>query len=217
MTFIRYLLAISLLCAPLSAYAKQDEEARRAILALRSQLKHSDMLRDTLWQHVQSLQNELRTLRAQIEEMHFHQQRQQMHARENDAIGVSPQVGDPKEQQDYDNALDFFRSGQYQNAAKDLSVFVTQYPHSLLIPSALFYEGSSRYATKDYAGAIATLERLVAHYPNVEQAPEALLVIAGSLLELNQLPQSKETLQLLLSRYPNTAAAETAKERLQLY
>lgn len=212
---IALVLSTLLLGATHPAMAAEDEDARRAILELRSQLKQSDMLRNNLASQVQQLQNELRQIRGQLETLGNNTQ--QLDARANDDIGPSAQVGDPVEQRAYDSALDLFRAGNYTAAAKALANFSSAYPNSVLAPSALFYEGSSRYASRDFKGAIQTLDKMIRAYSKDEKAGDALLVIAGSQLELNNIKASKATLQRTIKDYPGTPAADTAKERLKLY
>ena len=48
--------------------------------------------------------------------------------------------------------MDLFRKGQYKDAAESLAAFTALYPNSQLAPSAQFYQGSSRYALKDFKG-----------------------------------------------------------------
>lgn len=212
---ITLILSAALLAVIKPAFALEDEEARRAILELRSQLKQSNMLRNNLAAQVQQLQNELRQIRGQLEFLGSNTQ--QLDARANDEIGLSTQVGDPVEQRAYDTALDLFRSGNYVAAARALASFTVAYPSSILTPSALFYEGSSRYASRDFKGAIQTLDKMIRAYAKDEKAGDALLVIAGSQLELNNIKASKATLQRTIRDYPGTPAADTAKERLKLY
>ncbi|NOL51914.1 tol-pal system protein YbgF [Pelistega suis] len=214
---IALLLSGAFLSLAQPAFAQEDEQARRAILELRSQLKQSDMVRNDLASQVQQLQNELRQLRGQLESLGNVGQTQVLEARANDDIGPSAQVGDPAEQRAYDAALDLFRAGDYAASSKALANFTASYPASPLAPSALFYEGSSRYANRDFQGSIKTLNEMLASYPKDPKAGDALLVIAGSQLELNNVAGSKATLERTIKEYPGTPAADTAKERLALY
>ncbi|MCC3264419.1 tetratricopeptide repeat protein, partial [Paenibacillus polymyxa] len=70
-------------------------------------------------------------------------------------------AGDPQEQTAYDGAMDLFRKGQYKEAAESLAAFTALYPNSQLAPSAQFYQGSSRYALKDFKGTIEQLNAMV--------------------------------------------------------
>jgi TolA-binding protein len=76
--------------------------------------------------------------------------------------------------------------------------------------------GSSRFASKDFKGAITTLEVMVKRYPRETRAPDALLLIAGSQIELNNRPAAKATLQRIVQEYKGTPAADTAAKRIPL-
>ena len=125
-------------------------------------------------------------------------------------------AGDPQEQAAYDGAIDLFRKGQYKEASESFAAFTALYPASQLAPSAQFYLGSSRYALKDFKGAIEQLTSMVQKAPDNARAPDALLVIAGSQIELNNRAGAKTTLQRIVRDYPSAPAAGTAKSRLQL-
>ena len=93
---------------------------------------------------------------------------------------------------------------------------MTLYPDSTLTPTAQFYLGSSRYALKDFKGAIATLQGMVQKYPTQQRAPDALLMVAASQIELNNRAGAKVTLQRIVKDYKGTPAADTAAKRLPL-
>ncbi len=201
------------------AYAFEDEDARRAILDLRSQLRQSQQNNITLSNKINDLQQQITQLRGNIETAN-HQMRMAQQSNQDQAnpdVPPSPQVGDPNEQQAYDSALDLFRQGNYAEASTALNRFAQQYPNSPLAPSARFYEGSSRYANKDFNGSIQGLQAMVAAYPRDPKAGDALLVIAGSQVELNNIAGAKATLQRVVQEYPNTPASDTAKNRLELF
>ena len=101
-------------------------------------------------------------------------------------------------------------------SSESLAAFTALYPASQLAPSAPFYLGSSRYALKDFKGAIEQLNAMVQKAPDNARAPDALLVIAGSQIEMNNRAGAKTTLQRIVRDYPTTPAANTAKSRLQL-
>lgn len=221
---LRYLtLATSLCLATLAApaHAFSDDEARRAILDLRQQIQtqneQNTRARLQLADQLQSLQQEIAQLRDQLEMVSRQQPNSQGGAGQqhpNNPQGV--EVGDPQEQAAYDGATDLYRKGQYKEAAESFAAFTALYPNSQLAPTAQFYLGSSRYATRDFKGAIEQLSALVQKSPDNPRAPDALLVIAGSQLELNNRAGAKTTLQRIVRDYPQAPAANTAKSRLQL-
>ncbi len=211
-------LALAALTAP--AHAFSDDEARKAILDLRQQVQQqneqSQRAKLQLADQIQALQQEVAQLRDQLELV----SRQQPSAKPGAAPGGSnppgASAGDPQEQAAYDGAMDLFRKGEYKEAAESLAAFTALYPNSQLAPSAQFYQGSSRYALKDFKGTIEQLNAMVQKSPDNARAPDALLIIAGSQIELNNRAGAKTTLQRIVRDYPTTPAASTAKSRLQL-
>ena len=180
---------------------QQNEQNQRARLQLADQ--------------IQALQQEVAQLRDQLE-LVSRQQPGARAARGGSANPPGANAGDPQEQAAYDGAIDLFRKGQYKEASESFAAFTALYPASQLAPSAQFYLGSSRYALKDFKGAIEQLTSMVQKAPDNARAPDALLVIAGSQIELNNRAGAKTTLQRIVRDYPSAPAAGTAKSRLQL-
>ncbi|OZI62220.1 tol-pal system protein YbgF [Bordetella genomosp. 11] len=210
-------IAFAALSSPAHAFA--DDDARKAILELRQQIQQMRQIgensRMQLADQIQSLQQQVTELRNQIEQaMHQSVPRAPANGTQSDTGGAT--AGDPQEQSTYDGAIDLFRKGQYKEAADGLTAFLALYPNSQLSPTAQFYLGSSKYATKDYKGAIDQLQNMVKSAPDNPRAPDALLVIAGSQIEMNNRAGAKATLQRIVKDYPGTPAADTAKNRLQL-
>ncbi|WP_028357588.1 tol-pal system protein YbgF [Brackiella oedipodis] len=197
------------------ALAAEDEDARRAVLELRSQLKMANQSRMELSNQIRSLQDDVAKLTGQVQAL-SHAAKQQARPADTEAE-PNPQVGDPDQQDDYDAALDLFRQGNYSESAQALHEFVSRYPNTPLTSSAMFYEGSSRYASRDFGGAINTLNQMISRYPKDEKAGDAMLVIAGSQLEQNDIAASKTTLKNIIAKYPNSPASDTAQERLKMY
>jgi len=200
------------------AHAFSDDEARRAILDLREQVKQQNeqnqRARLQLADQMQAMQQEITQLREQLELVSRQQPSGQTGSGSSNPPGAT--ASDPNEQAAYDGAIDQFRQAQYKDASESFAAFLALYPNSQLAPTAKFYLGSSRYAIKDYKGAIEQLNQLVQQTPNDARAPDALLVIAGSQIELNNRAGAKASLERIVKNYPNSQAADTAKNRLQL-
>lgn len=215
-------LAASITMATLAApaHAFSDDEARRAILDLRQQLQQQNeqnsRARLQLADQLQSLQQEIAQLRDQLELVSRQQPNAQGQGQQHPGNPQGVEVGDAQEQAAFDGATDLYRKGQYKDAAESLAAFIALYPNSQLAPTAQFYLGSARYASRDYKGAIEQLNNLLQKSPDNARAPDALLVIAGSQIELNNRAGAKTTLQRIVRDYPNSPAANTAKSRLQL-
>lgn len=204
-----------LLVSTQPAFAFADDEARKAILELRQQVKNMTNASLQLNERIDQLQQEITRLRGQIEQMGRPQGGTGQTTGSSAADG-SIKVADAKEQSSFDGSMDLFRKGQYKEATEALAAFLTLYPDSALAPTAQFYLGSSRYALKDFKGAASTLTAMVQKSPTHPRSADALLVIAGSQIEMNNRAGAKSTLQRIVKEYKGTPAADTAAKRLQL-
>lgn len=203
-----------LLGAALPSYAFSDDEARRAILELRQQIRQmneqNQQARLLLSDQIEIMRQEIAQLRGKVDTLNW----KAGHA--NPEPAPTSLITDPQEQAAYEAAIDLYQNGQYQEAASSFGLFTEAYPESIQIDDARFYEGSSLYATKRFSAAIQKLQALINQNPNGERAPDALMVIASSQVEMNDLGSAQNTLQRIANEYPNSPAADTARNRLQL-
>jgi len=212
--------AVIALCAiPPAAHALADDEARRAILELRQQVRQladqqtqSVQTRIQLADQIELLRSEIASLRGQIEQLDW-QLRQP--ARGNPAQASAPRI-DPIEQASFDAAMAQFRANLYADAATGFANFLTAHPTSTLTSQARFYHGSSLYATRQFKQAADALQALVQVNPQDARAADALLIVAASYIELNAMQEAQTTLQSIVTNYPQSQAAQTATQRLEL-
>ena len=198
-----------------STLAFTDDEARKAILELRQQVKTmneaNQRARIQLSDQIEMLGQEIVRLRGDIEQLG-----RPAGSGGSDARGGDPRSQDPREQAAFDQSIESFRKAQYKETVQNLTAFLTLYPDSALAPTAQFYLGSSRYAMKDFKGAITTLQAMVQKFPTEPRAADALLMVASCQIELNNRPGAKATLQRIIKEYKGTPAAATAAKRLPL-
>ncbi|MDO9024709.1 tol-pal system protein YbgF [Zwartia sp.] len=196
------------------ALAFADDDARKAIIELRQQIKTlteaNQRARIQLSDQIEALGQEIVRLRGDIEQLG------RPASTPGGARSADPRAQDPREQSAFDQSMETFRKAQYKETIQNLTAFLTLYPDSKLAPTAQFYLGSSRFAMKDYKGAITTLQAMVQKYPTEPRAADALLMVASSQLELNNRPGAKTTLQRIVKDYKGTPAADTAAKRLPL-
>lgn len=206
------LMSGALFCQPALAFT--DDEARKAILELRQQIRTmneaNQRARIQLSDQIETLGQEIVRLRGDLEQLG------RPASAAGGARGVDPRSQDPREQAAFDQSMESFRKAQYKETVQNLTAFLTLYPDSALAPTAQFYLGSSRYAMKDFKGAITTLQTMVQKYPTEPRAADALLMIASCQIELNNRPGAKVTLQRIVKDYKGTPAADTAAKRLPL-
>ena len=80
------------------------------------------------------------------------------------------------------------------------------------MPLALFWSGNSKYANKDYNGAIAQLQSLIKRYPDHPRIPAAMLTLANAQLESGNKAAAKKTFAEIINKYPDTEAAKDARQ-----
>src|SRR5690606_1159389 len=162
----------ALIASPAHAFA--DDEARRAILDMREQIKQlTDQSRRVRLQQadqIEMLQQEVAKMRGQLEQLNWQQSLQQRAGQDQSAV---KQVADPQEQAAFEGPMDLFRNGKYKEAVSSFEQFLQSYPDSQLGPEARFYQGSSRYASKDFKGSIQGLQQMVRDSPDDPRAPRS--------------------------------------------
>ena len=237
------LFAASLFTASAHAALFEDDEARRAILDLRTQIgQQRDELRRanednaTLRRSLLELQNQIEALRSDLARMNGSGEQlardiADVQKRQRDIQqGVDERLrkfepvqvtvdgrefsADPAEQREFEAALGAFRRGEFPGAQTAFAEFVRKYPSSGYRPTALFWLGNAQYANRDYRGAIANFRALLQQAPDHPRAPEAVLSIANCQIELKDNASARRTLDDLVKAYPQSEAASAARERL---
>jgi tol-pal system protein YbgF len=225
-----------------SAGLLDDDEARRAILDLRTKVDamardlgsrldtkaDKSITVDVLNQHEQTMQ-EISRLRGQIEVLanqiataqkgqkdlyaDLDARIRKLEPRQETIDGQAAEVL-PTEKKSYDAAMELFTSGNYKAAVPAFQDFVRRYPDSAYAANAQYWIGNAYYMQRDFKNAISAQETLLSSYGSSPKAPDAMLNIASNYAELKDLKNAKKTLQQLVKKYPDTSAAQTAKDRL---
>jgi tol-pal system protein YbgF len=225
-----------------SAGLLEDDEARKAILELRTKVdalardlntridNKSDKSAtiDMLNQNEQTMQ-EIARLRGQIETLanqlaNVQKSQKDFYADLDSRIKkLEPQQATidgrtadvmPSEKQSYDTAMELFKSGDYKAASNALQDFVKRYPQSAYAANAQYWLGNAYYAQRDYKNAIAAQEGVVSNYGTSPKAADAMLNIATNYRELGDDKAERKALQQLVKQFPDSSAAGTAKDRL---
>ena len=217
--------AIIFLGATNNAWALfSDDEARKAILDLRKSLATTQL---ELQGEIDKLKAENAELRGKIENLEKQGEdistSQKTYYQDLDTRlgnfeprtatieGVSGTV-QPGEKKAYDDALKAFQAGNLKKADEAFSAFANKYPKSPYLPLALYWGGNSKYANKDYAGAISQLQSLIKRYPNHPRIPAAMVTLGNSQLESGNKIAAKKTLNEIIAKYPDTDAAKDAQQ-----
>lgn len=201
-----------------------DDDARKAILDLRKSLATTQM---DLQNQIEKLKADNAELRGKVENLEkqgedistsqktYYQDLDNrlgnFEPRTATIEGVSGTV-QPNEKKAYDDALKAFQAGNLKKADEGFSAFANRYPKSPYLPLALFWSGNSKYANKDYAGAIAQLQSLIKRYPTHPRAPSAMLTLGNAQLESGNKAAAKKTFSEIISKYPDTESAKDAQQ-----
>ncbi|KVE35374.1 tol-pal system protein YbgF [Burkholderia sp. TSV86] len=226
----------ALAAAPAHAGLFDDDEARRAVLDLRSKtdnltsqlsaaqrtiLDQSGRL-DQLNQQVATLRgenedltNRLTTLERQQKEYYtdLDTRLKKFEPQQKTVDGVEGTV-QPGETDAFNAASQQFRNGNFKGAAASFRSFIAKYPQSPYQPTAQYWLGNAQYALRDYRGSSATWQNLVKSYPQHPKAADALVAIATNQIEQGQKAAAKKTLEQVVSQYPGTDAAQAAQSKL---
>jgi TolA-binding protein len=80
------------------------------------------------------------------------------------------------------------------------------------LPLALYWGANSKYALKNYTGAITQLQSLIKRYPTHPRIPSAMLTLGNAQLESGNKAAAKKTFAEIMSKYPDTEAAKDAQQ-----
>jgi len=224
-----FCLSAALVClgASNSAWALfSDDEARKAILDLRKTLATTQL---DLQNQIEKLKADNAELRGKIEDLQKQGEdinsSQKTYYQDLDTRlgnfeprtatieGVTGTV-EPNEKKAYDDALKAFQAGSLKKADEGFTAFVAKFPKSPYLPLALYWSGNSKYANKDYAGAINQLQSLIKKYPNHPRVAAAMITLGNSQLERGNKAAAKKTFAEIVAKYPDTDAAKDAQQLL---
>ena len=224
-----FCLSATLICLTLSSNAWalfSDDEARKAILDLRKSLATTQL---ELQNQIETLKTENAELRGKIENLEkqgedlgssqktYYQDLDtrlgNFEPRTETIEGVTGTV-QPGEKKAYDDALKAFQAGNLKKAEDAFSAFANKYPQSPYLPLVLYWSGNSKYANKNYAGAIAQLQALIKRYPNHPRIPAAMLTLGSSQIESGNKAAAKKTLNEIIAKYPDSDSAKDAHQLL---
>ncbi len=115
----------------------------------------------------------------------------------------------------YEDAMDIFRSGDYESAAALFEAFVEKFPEDNLSDNALYWAGECKYTKKKFSEAIHRFKRVVEEYPVGSKVPDALLKIGFAYISLGDMESAETYLKQLIAQYPFSSAGAKAEERLK--
>ncbi len=114
----------------------------------------------------------------------------------------------------YQAALQSLRSGQYQEAIDALQSFPEQYPGSIYLPNAYYWQGEAKYVLREFADAAALFQIVIEQYPSSTKVADALLKRGFSEHEMGDTQRAVASLNQVIQQYPDSSAAKLAQVRL---
>jgi tol-pal system protein YbgF len=182
-------------------------------------------------QRVDSLQEEVRTLRGRLEEVQndnavLKKQQRDLYAdldkRLTDAAATAAAAGPiapqgaagADEQSQYNRALEFLRARNYAAAVDGFRALAASHPNGQMADNTQYWLGEAYYVTAEYDQAAGAFQRVLAGWPASRKAPDAMLKLGYTQIEQNKLAAARATLQQLVSKFPDSDAARLATERL---
>lgn len=234
--------AVCILLAGCATSPEQDPVVQKLaeldsrLLRLERVLTNQSLL--DLSQRIEASQNEVRTLRGQIDELQHNVNRSQTQLREQyadvdrrigaletgggaaigAAAGAAASTGLPVPQGDdranYQAAFDLLKDGKYAEATVAFKRFLSTFPDSVLADNAYYWLGESYYVQKQYGEGLKSFRTVVDKYPASRKMPDALLKIGYCNYELKNWADARASLTQVVQQYGDTTAARLANERL---
>jgi tol-pal system protein YbgF len=188
-----------------------------------------------LQQRIERSQQELRTLRGQIDEARHQLETVQQQQRdlygdldrrllvmENGGAGApvaaggatnAPDVVFADESAVYGDAFAAMKAGRYEEAARGFQTYLAKYPRGPRADNATYWLGEAQFVQQQYEAALKSFQA-VAAFPESRRLPDAMYKVALSQYELKAFRNTRATLQKLIAQYPESEAA--AQARLQI-
>lgn len=194
-------------------------------------------------QQLQSLRNEVRVLRGQLEEQahlisRLNRQQRQLYSDLDERTKVLEESGvaavaDPvqpatgavsaasgdgdaaiAEQRSYQAAFDLLKEGRYEDASSSFSAFLSEYPGGRYADNAQYWLAESYYVSRKFPESLREFRTLVDSYPSSSKLSGAKLKIGFIHHELGEIAEAKRVLNAVIEEYPRTTVERLARDRL---
>lgn len=118
------------------------------------------------------------------------------------------------EREEYEEAFNLLRGGQYESAATAFTQFVRRHPDSAYAANAQYWLAESRYVTRDFDQALDAFLRVIEDYPDSNKIADAKLKIGYTRYEMGRYDEARSILQEVRQEFPDTTVARLAEDRL---
>jgi tol-pal system protein YbgF len=181
-------------------------------------------LKGSIEQNSHYTEKEISDLRAKVEDLlRLFNEKQKLiqQLQDNVAPAASGTQREPesesysKEEDFYNQALNYFQKGDFKNSRMSFEKFCTDYPNSPLIDNALYWAGNCYFKEKQFEKAISVFDDVIKKYPQGNKVPDAYYLQALSFLGLNDQLSAQLILETLLQNYPTSKQAAPAKQKYE--
>jgi tol-pal system protein YbgF len=192
-----------------------------------------------MFTQIESLNQELRRLRGQNEELEHNLQdaknRQKdfyvdldTRLRQIEAAAVATEASSVQKNADksaaeenasvensaYEVVYAYYKAANYGKVLESSQSFLAKFPESNRVPNVHYLMGDAYFSLDNFKKSIASYQIVVSKYETSPSVPDAWLNIAACQQQLKDLPSAKKTLKQLIAKYPDSKAAKKAKQRL---
>ena len=115
----------------------------------------------------------------------------------------------------YENALEKYRSANYDAAVLDLQAFLQLYADDPLAQNARYWLAEALLHQSEFEKAIDTGEALLTDFPDSEKAPDTMFLIGKAYLELGDAAGARSAWERLAATYPQSNPATEAQQLLE--
>jgi tol-pal system protein YbgF len=113
-------------------------------------------------------------------------------------------------QDDYDRAVELYKSKSWDRAIEAFASFLAKYPDNPAVESASFLRAESASGKGDHRRAAELFEAVASSFPQGQRAPDALLRAAQAYGRAGDKAAAEAAKKRLVSNYPATDAARKA-------
>lgn len=133
------------------------------------------------------------------------------------AAGVAADAPiDPEaERQAYEQAFNYLKEGQYDQAITGFQGFLQQYSKGDYADNAQYWLGEANYVTRRFKAAELEFLKVINSYPDSSKVSDAKLKLGYTYYELSEWESARKTLTELIEAQPGSTVARLAENRLQ--
>lgn len=120
----------------------------------------------------------------------------------------------------YNQALDFYYQGRFQEAEDMFKKFLENFSNSPFYDNAMFWIGQIYYSKGEYNKAVEEFSKLISlckegKLKDCNKEPIAMLKLAYSYIKLNKNNDARKVLKKLINKYPKSEESLVAKRKLR--